>query len=239
MKLKSRLYRILAIGVILKLMISGLLLGIFWELKQNADLLSPAHQAAFNGLQQSISALEEKVAVYAKYDKPEKQDDAKEKLLLKSMQAIKVIEQSLGRISTGEAFNLAAVQEIISAEEWAKFAANQDKIVRTDEELRQELALCLRYTTHKTKADSSVVGKMIKVEETKAYLEDNQMKSDISNVDEALHHGHYDMALGYLNQIPGNSLVGNCVESVKESVQAKTAVKNILLAAQRRIINDQ
>lgn len=244
MKLRIKLPRIVVLGIVLKIIISGLLLGVFWELKRNADMLSPSHQAAFNELQNSIATLENKVTDYVTQAQPPQRDLAKEELLVKNMEAIKLAYRALDNISRGEGFDLAALRDFVSSDEWSQLAAAQEKIAGTDESLAQELNLCLRYIATEdnggqTQPEKSILDKMVRVEETKTYNQDVQIKAAIANAEGSIQHSHYDMAMHYLNGMPEDAAINSCIHGVKSAVQARIAVKDILLSLQRRIIDDK
>lgn len=240
MKLKVRLRRLMMFGILLKVVISGLLLGIFWELKRNADILSPAHQAAFNTMQQSIFRLEDKMISYAQ---PSKVVLQKDETLAKNMGAMKLVYHVLNKMADGESFDLSPLREFVSSSEWDQLLSAHGKIAGTDEDLRMELNLCLRYMAADNDAqkqpDRTVFDKMVKVEETKDYDRDAKIKLVIANAESSLQRSHYDVALAYLNDIPGDTPISSCIEGLKTAVQERIVMKNILLSIQRRIIDDK
>lgn len=239
--MKFKFHKIVALGVIFKIIVSTSLIAIFWELKRDADLLSPAHQAAFNSLRQEISILEKKLITYANDSANEQKKLNKENQLAQSIKAVRSVYTIFDNISQGSEFDLSPLKPFISSTEWKKLKKEQDNITGSDKSLVDELNLCIQYMNHdeNKQPPKDMVDRMISVEESSTYKQSTEAKQALKNAVNSLNKERYDDAKDALKTIPQNSDTGNCIKEVTVALDHRVKIKNLLLSIQRRIIDDQ
>lgn len=232
--------KLLFIGLLLEISITVSLFVMLFELHQNLSELKSQHNTLLSKLELSSGNLHKVTEIE---DKAEKVTEMLSEDLSSSKLAIlRSISSIRGAISDGSQISLVDIKSGLTQEELEAISNYQSKIVVKDSDLIQELKLCLKYTDSNLSRDKQpdriIIEKIIEIEEEDKYRASIAASQALSSAISVLEMGHYDVALRYLNEIPKQSPVNQCMQAVLDSIKARISTNEILTSLEKRILND-